>query len=128
MAAGGVGADLCDLGDEGGWAAGMKTRAQSNLSSRAIIFDRALVVMRWQNSGKTGSKIVSNCILGEQKTSISGGNIVSYIMWVSVCATIAHARMGERRTEMRNLLLFGLKSRPHQTAGSCCVSDVWCDV
>jgi hypothetical protein len=51
MAAGEVGAVLCDLGDEGRGAEGMKTRTPSNFSSRAIVFGTVLVILLSNESG-----------------------------------------------------------------------------
>jgi hypothetical protein len=54
VAAGGVGAVLCDLGDEEGGTEGMKARTPSNLSSRAILLGRALVLLLSNVSGSAG--------------------------------------------------------------------------
>ena len=54
VAAGGVGAVLCDLGDEGGGAEGMKTRTPSELTSRAIVFGTVLVLLLSNVSGSVG--------------------------------------------------------------------------
>ena len=67
---GASGAVLCDLGDQKGGTGGMKTRTPSNLSSRAIVLGRALVLLLSNVSGSVGvgASVVGAPPTGDLKT------------------------------------------------------------